>query len=75
MIRATASIAVPLVIAAIALKVVLGVAVGLVFSLAWFALKVLCIAGAVYCALTLISPRTAQRLREKLGVDESPTAP
>jgi lipopolysaccharide export LptBFGC system permease protein LptF len=75
MIRATASIAIPLVIAAIALKLVMGIAVGVVFSLAWFLLKALCIAGAVYCALALISPRTAQRVREKLGVDESKAAP
>jgi len=75
MVRATASIAIPLIIAAIALKVVVSVAVGFVFSLAWLAVKVLCVAGAVYCALTLISPQTAQRVREKLGIGESPTAP
>ncbi len=61
---------VPLIVLAIAVKVILGGVAGFAFSLAWVAFKLLCIAGAVYCALNLFAPQTARRLREKLGVDE-----
>ncbi len=71
MIRSAFSFIFPFFVIAIVLRVFLGLALGVVFSLAWIAFKVLCVAGIAYCALTLVAPRTAQRLRERLFVDEA----
>jgi hypothetical protein len=38
-------------------------------------LKLLCVGGAVYFALSIVSPATARRVREALGIDEAPHAP
>jgi len=51
----------------IALKIVFGVAggmVGLLLSLAWLALKVLLVVGLVYWLLSVFSPETARKMRE-----------
>ena len=51
----------------IALKIVFGVAgglVGILLSLAWLALKVLLVVGIVYWLLSVFSPETARKMRE-----------
>ena len=51
----------------IALKLVFGVAgglIGVLLSLAWLALKVLLAVGIIYWLLSVFSPETARRMRE-----------
>ena len=63
--RTVASVAVVLLIGWIAMKVVFGFAggiIGLLLALAWFALKVLLVAGLVYWLLTVFSPETAKKV-------------
>ncbi len=51
----------------IAIKIVFGVAggiVGLLLSLAWLALKILLVVGIVYWVLSVFSPETARKMRE-----------
>jgi len=65
--RTVASVAVVLLIGWIAMKVVFGFAggiIGLLLALAWFALKVLLVAGLVYWLLTVFSPETAKKVRD-----------
>ena len=69
MIRTVFSIAVVGLIAYIALKLVFGVAgglLGLLITLAWFALKVALVVGLVYWLLTVFSPETARKMRDAL---------
>ena len=77
MFRTAAALAVASMVALVALRVALGIfggAIGLFFSLAWLLLKLLCVGGAVYFALSIVSPATARRVREALGIDEAPHA-
>ena len=65
--RTFATIAVVALAGWIALKIVFGVAgglVGLLLSLAWLALKVLLVVGIVYWLLSVFSPETARKMRE-----------
>jgi hypothetical protein len=45
----------------------LGFIVGGVLSLAWLGLKLLVIAGVAYFVLTIVSPETAQKVKEKFA--------
>jgi hypothetical protein len=69
MFRTVAVLAVVSVVGWIALKLVFGVAggiIGLLISLAWLALKVLLVMGLVYWLLSVFSPETAQKLRDSV---------
>ena len=67
MFRTVAVLAVVAVVGWIALKLMLGVAgglIGVLISLAWLALKVMLFVGLIYWLLTVFSPETAQKLRD-----------
>ena len=67
MIRTVATVAVVGLVAYVVLKLVFGVAgglLGLLIGLAWFALKVLLVVGLVYWLLTVFSPETAKKVRD-----------
>jgi hypothetical protein len=69
MIRTVATIAVVAVVAWLAIKIVFGFAgglIGLLVSLAFFALKVALVVGLVYWLLTVFSPETARKMRDAL---------
>jgi hypothetical protein len=69
MIRTVASIAILAVVAWVAIKIVFGFAgglIGLLLSLALFALKVALVVGLVYWLLTVFSPETARKMRDTL---------
>ncbi len=69
MIRTAFAVAVIGLIAWIALKLVFGFAgglLGLLITLAWFALKIALVVGLVYWLLTVFSPETARKMREAL---------
>jgi Na+/H+-dicarboxylate symporter len=69
MIRTVASIAAIGLIAWIAIKIIFGVAgglLGLLISLALFILKVALVVGLVYWLLTVFSPETARKVRDAL---------
>jgi hypothetical protein len=58
------------VIGACVLKLVSGVVggvLGLLLGLAWLALKILIFVGVAYFVLSIISPDTARRVRERVG--------
>ncbi len=66
MIRTAASIALVVLIAWVAIRLVFGFAGGLLallMSLLWFALKILLVVGLVYWLLTVFSPETAKKMR------------
>jgi hypothetical protein len=76
MIRFPIALAVAVLIGAIGLRLAFGIfggLIGVLFSLAWIGLKLLCVALAVYFALNIISPETARRIRDALGLEGSPT--
>lgn len=65
--RTFAAVAVVALIGWIALKIVFGVAggiVGLLVSLAWLLLKILLVVGIVYWVLSVFSPETARKIRD-----------
>ena len=67
MIRTAAKIALVVVAAWIAIRIVFGFAgglIGMLLSLAFFALKVLLVVGLVYWLLTVFSPETAKKMRD-----------
>jgi len=67
MIRTVGSVALVVLAAWVAIRIVFGFAGGilaLLLSLAWFALKVLLVVGLVYWLLTVFSPETAKRVRD-----------
>jgi hypothetical protein len=69
MIRTVASIAAIALVAWIAIKIVFGVAgglLGLLISLAFFILKVALVVGLIYWLLTVFSPETARKMRDAL---------
>lgn len=70
--RTFATVAIVALIGWIAIKVVFGVAgglVGLLLSLAWLVLKVVLIVGIVYWMLTVFSPETARKMKDALKGD------
>jgi hypothetical protein len=67
--KTVAFLAVVAVLGYVAIKIAFGVAggiVGLLLSLAWFALKVVLVVGLVYWLLTVFSPETAKKMRDAL---------
>ncbi len=65
--KTVAFLAVVAILGYVAIKIVFGVAggvVGLLFSLAWFVLKVALVVGLVYWLLTVFSPETAKKMRD-----------
>jgi uncharacterized membrane protein len=65
--RTLATIAIVALIGWIALKIVFGVAggvVGLLLSLAWLILKILLVVGIVYWVVSVFSPETARKMRD-----------
>jgi putative Mn2+ efflux pump MntP len=70
MLRNAFAIAVAVVIGACVLKLVSGVVggvLGLLLALAWLAFKILIFVGVAYFVLSIISPDTARRVRERVG--------
>ena len=69
MLRTVAVLAAVAVVGWIALKLVFGVAgglIGLLISLAWLGLKITLVVGLIYWLLTVFSPETAQKLRDSV---------
>ena len=67
MIRTAATIALVVLAAWVAIRILFGFAgglIGLLLSLAFFALKVLLVVGLVYWLLTVFSPETAKKMRD-----------
>jgi hypothetical protein len=67
MIRTAATLALVVVAAWLAIRILFGFAggiIGLLLSLAWFALKVLLVVGLIYWLLTVFSPETAKKMRD-----------
>jgi predicted tellurium resistance membrane protein TerC len=70
MLRTAAAIAAAVLVALVALRFVTGIVGGLlgaIFALAWIALKILIFVGIAYFVLTLVSPDTARKVRERVG--------
>jgi hypothetical protein len=70
MIRTAAAVAAAVIVGLVALRLVTGVVgglLGVLFALAWVAFKVLIFVGIAYFALTVISPDTARKVRDRLG--------
>ncbi len=64
--RTAASIAFVVLIGYVAIKIVFGVAgglLGLLLSIAWLALKVALVVGIVYWLLSVFSPETAEKMK------------
>jgi uncharacterized membrane protein len=67
MIRTAATLALVVLAAWVAIRILFGFAgglIGLLLSLAFFALKVLLVVGLVYWLLTVFSPETAKKMRD-----------
>jgi ABC-type transport system involved in multi-copper enzyme maturation permease subunit len=65
-----AAVAIAVVAGYVALKILFGFAgglIGLVISVAWFALKILVFVGVAYWILSIIAPDMAKRVRERVG--------
>jgi predicted tellurium resistance membrane protein TerC len=70
MLRNAFAIAVAVVIGACVLRLVTGVVgglLGVLLTLAWFAAKILIFVGVAYFVLSIISPDTARKVRERVG--------
>ena len=70
--RTFVAIAVVALVGWIAIKVVFGVAgglIGILLSVAWLALKILLVVGLVYWMLTVFSPETARKMKDALKGD------
>ncbi len=64
--RTAASIAFVVLIGYVAIKIVFGVAgglLGLLLSIAWLALKIALVVGIVYWLLSVFSPETAEKMK------------
>ena len=67
--RTFAAVAIISLLGWIAIKIVFGVAggiVGLLLSIAWLALKVLLVAGIVYWVVSVFSPETARKMKDAI---------
>jgi hypothetical protein len=65
--RTFATVGIVALVCWIAIKIVFGVAggvIGLLLSLAWLVLKVLLVVGIVYWLLSVFSPETAKKMRD-----------
>lgn len=68
--KTVAAVAIAVVAGYVAIQLVFGFAgglIGLLFSVAWFALKILVFAGVAYWVLSIIAPDMAKRVRERVG--------
>ncbi len=69
MVRTVGALALIAIVGWIALKMVFGVAgglIGILISLAWLLLKIALVVGLVYWLLTIFSPDTAKRMRDSV---------
>jgi hypothetical protein len=69
MFRTAFTVAIIGLIAYVAIRIVFGVAggvVGLLLSLAWLVLKLALVGGLIYWLITVFSPETARKMREAL---------
>lgn len=67
--RTFAAVAIISLLGWIAIKIVFGVAggiVGLLLSIAWLALKILLVAGIVYWVISVFSPETARKMKDAI---------
>ena len=67
--RTFAAVAIISLLGWIAIKIVFGVAggiVGLLLSIAWLALKVLLVVGIVYWVVSVFSPETARKMKDAI---------
>ncbi len=65
--RTFTTVAIVALVGWIAIKIVFGVAggiVGLLLSLAWLLLKILLVVGIVYWVLSVFSPETARKMKD-----------
>ncbi|HUJ28805.1 MAG TPA: hypothetical protein VLW85_22445 [Myxococcales bacterium] len=65
--RIAAPLLIVILVGYVALKLVFGVAgglIGVLLSLAWFALKILLVVGLIYWLLSVFSPETAKKMRD-----------
>ena len=65
-----AAVAIAVVAGYVAIKILFGFAgglIGLIISVAWFALKILVFVGVAYWILSIIAPDMARRVRERVG--------
>jgi hypothetical protein len=70
MLRTAFAIGVAVVIGACVMKLFTGVVgglLGVLLAIAWLALKVLIFVGVAYFVLSIISPDTARKVRERVG--------
>jgi len=70
MFRTAAALAIVALLTLVAIRIVAGVAggiLGLALGLAWLALKILIVAGIVYFVLTLVAPDTARKVRDRFS--------
>jgi predicted tellurium resistance membrane protein TerC len=70
MLRNAFAIAVAVVIGACVLRLVTGVVgglLGVLLALVWVAAKILIFVGVAYFVLSIISPDTARKVRERVG--------
>jgi hypothetical protein len=70
MIRIAATLAVLAIVTLVAIRIVAGVAggiLGLVLAFAWLAFKVLLAAGLIYFVLTIVAPDTARKMRDRFS--------
>jgi len=75
MFRIAKTFFIPAIVGIVLLRVVFGGVVGMLFSLAWFLLKLICVAGAFYFALNMVSPEQARRVRAFFGFEDAPHVP
>jgi uncharacterized membrane protein len=69
MFRTAFAIAAVGIVAWVAIRIVFGVAggvLGLLLALAWLALKVVLVVGLIYWVLTVFSPDTAKRMKDAM---------
>jgi hypothetical protein len=70
MLRTAVSIAIAVLIGACVLRIVGGVVggvLGTLLALAWVGAKILIFVGVAYFVLSIISPDTARKVRERVG--------
>jgi len=73
MVRKIIGFAVLAVVAVVALNLAFGL-LGFLWGLAWLLLKLALVGLVVYWVLKLVSPSTAQRVREMIGGERPPTS-
>jgi uncharacterized membrane protein len=72
MVRKIIGFAVLAVVALVALKLAFGL-MGFVWDLAWLLLKLALVGVVIFWVLKLVSPSTAQKVKEMIGGERPPT--